>query len=118
MSFQASVPGHHLAVLDRPAPARTDPALVIRLARHVGERLADERIGRSADGRPALAPVDERQFARDLIGRQLDTIASDRLATGDDTLSIDEEHQLTEQVLILGRPGTWEPVRKNVTPGA
>ncbi len=99
MSFQIPAPGHHLAILDRPAPVRIDPVIVSRLARHVGERLADERIGRSADGRPALGAADERQFARDLIGRQLDAIAADRLATGEDSLSIDEEHQLTDQVL-------------------
>ncbi len=93
-----TMPARSLAVLDhRAAPA--DPALVARISRHVGERLADERIARSGDGRALLGPADERHFARDLIARQLDTLAADCLAGGVDTLTLDEEQRLTEQVL-------------------
>ncbi len=99
MTVQPPASGRLLAVLDRPDATAIDPTLVARLARYVGERLADERIARSADGRPVLGAADERHFARDLIARQLDSLAADRLACGDDTLSLDEEHRLTEQVL-------------------
>ena len=76
-----------------------DAALVARFSHHVGERLADERIGRSDEGRAPFSAADERQFARDLIARQLDSLASERLATGVDTLTIGEEQRLTEAVL-------------------
>lgn len=87
--------------LGEPAAASEplDISLVQRLSRLVSERLADERIARATDGRPALATADERQYARELIARQLDTIAAERLAGGIDTMTLDAERRLTEAVL-------------------
>ena len=72
---------------------------VARLARLIGEQLADDRIARAADGRGALDRADERQLGRRLIARQLDELASARLASGQDPMSAGAEDALADGVL-------------------
>lgn len=81
-----------------------DPRLVTPLARIVGEALANERIHRGTQGRPALAPTDEREYARDRIVRQLDAYATQQLSRGNTPLSVEAESELVEAVLakVLG----------------
>ena len=81
-----------------------DPRLVTPLARIVGEALANERISRGTQGRAALAPTDEREYARDRIVRQLDAYATQQLSRGNTPLSVEAESELVEAVLakVLG----------------
>lgn len=76
-----------------------DPVEVQRLARIIGEQLADDRIARGTDGRGPLGPLDERQLGRRLLARQLDEVASSRLAAGVDPLTGAGEERLAEAVL-------------------
>ena len=81
-----------------------DPRLVTPLARIVGEALANERIHRGTQGRSALAPTDEREYARDRVVRQLDAYATQQLSRGNTPLSVEAESELVEAVLakVLG----------------
>ncbi|MGE0510985.1 MAG: CpaF family protein, partial [Acidimicrobiia bacterium] len=76
-----------------------DAADVQRLARLVGEQLADDRIARTADGRGGLGLADERQLGRRLVARQLDELASSRLARGEDPMTVSAENALADAVL-------------------
>lgn len=84
--------------------SRTDQHEVIAIAQAVGEALADDRIGRSATGRPSLGTADEREFARSIMSRHLDALAARHLAIGMDTMTADEELELGDAVLarVLG----------------
>jgi Flp pilus assembly CpaF family ATPase len=82
-----------------------DPAVAARLARAVGERLAEARIQRSGGG--AFRADDERQLARQVVASELDRLAAERLAEGDQPLPASDEHRLAEavfaRVMGLGR---------------
>jgi pilus assembly protein CpaF len=84
------------------APA--DPLVVARIAKVVGEELANARIGRGSAGQPALDPADERQLARRLIARQLDNFAAARLTGAEQPLDHDDESRVASAVLdaVLG----------------
>ncbi len=77
---------------------------VARVARAVGEVLADERIRRSTSGRGSLALDDERELARSVIVRHLDALAGEHLAAGLQTLDTHQESRLVDAVLakVLG----------------
>jgi Flp pilus assembly CpaF family ATPase len=78
--------------------------LVRRLASTVGEVLADERIARRAAGDLAPAPANEREHARAVAARQLDRLAAEQLAKGDEPLDAGREAAVVEAVLdmVLG----------------
>jgi len=78
--------------------------LVQRIARAVGERLADERVARQDDERPALPAADERLLARRLLADELDRFATERLTAGQVPLSAADEAGLADAVLarVLG----------------
>jgi len=80
---------------------------VARVAKAVGEALADERVRRSAAGRLPLALDDERELARSVIVGHLDVLAGEHLANGFEPLDEEEESELVEaalaKVLGLGR---------------
>lgn len=76
-----------------------DPALRRMLAAAVAERLADERIDRAGRGAAPLAEDDEREYARRLVGDELDDLTADRLASGLDPLDPDTEQTLADSVL-------------------
>ena len=84
-----------------------DRALVMQLARHVGEALAADEIEREASGRSRLTSDDARQLAASLAAGELDRVASDRLARGVDLLHADDELALFGAVMAsvvgLGR---------------
>ena len=85
-----------MTLLDGPP---VDGAEVLRIARIIGEHLADDRIARAADGLGPLDRADERQLARRLIARQFDELASSRLANGLDPMPIATEDALADAVL-------------------
>lgn len=80
---------------------------VARVAKAVGEALADERVRRSVAGRLPLALDDERELARSVIVGHLDVLAGEHLANGFEPLDEEEESELVEaalaKVLGLGR---------------
>jgi pilus assembly protein CpaF len=78
--------------------------VVARLARSVGERLADERIDRDATGRHSLDSADQRQLARRLLADELDRLATERLSAGQPPLSMEDEGEIAEAVMakVLG----------------
>ena len=84
-----------------------DRALVMQLARRVGEALAADEIERETSGRSRLSPEDARQLVASLAAGELDRLASDRLARGVDLLHADDELALFGAVMAsvvgLGR---------------
>jgi pilus assembly protein CpaF len=93
------------AVHGRPEDAFVaDPVIVARIAKTVGEELANERIGRTSTGQPGLDLADERQLARRLVARQLDMLAASSLSSGGEPLDLDAEHRVLAAVLdtVLG----------------
>jgi pilus assembly protein CpaF len=81
-----------------------DPTIVARIAKTVGEELANERIGRTSTGQAGLDLADERQLARRLVARQLDNLAASSLSSGDEPLDLDAENRVLAAVLdtVLG----------------
>ena len=81
-----------------------DHVLVTRLARQAADRLADERVRRRAHGQLDPSPADERDLVRDVVDRELDTIAAHRLTSGEPSLDPDDEDAITDAVLahVLG----------------
>ena len=79
-------------------------AAVIRVARTVGEVLADERVRRSTAGRLPLVLDDERELARSIVVRHLDVLAGEHLAAGVAPLDEEQEAVLVDAVLarVLG----------------
>ena len=77
---------------------------VNRVARTVGEALADHRVRRRADHAQTLAADDERELARSIVVRQLDQLAAEHLASGVAPMDEAEESDLVEAVLakVLG----------------
>jgi pilus assembly protein CpaF len=81
-----------------------DTAVVARVAQHVGEQLAAERITRASVGRLPLAIDDERELARSVVLRDLDDLAGEHLAIGRSPLDEAQEQRLVAAVLakVLG----------------
>jgi Flp pilus assembly CpaF family ATPase len=75
-----------------------DHSLVKRLRQEVGSRLADQRRLDAANGIPAMAPEDERQYARALIGQVLEEHARSEIAEGRRPPGAEEEEQLAAGV--------------------
>lgn len=82
----------------------TAAELVPRLARAVGEALAEERVSRRSGGDLALGSDAERAFARTVIVRELDRLAADALVTGGTPLTSADEQAIADAVLdaVLG----------------
>jgi Flp pilus assembly CpaF family ATPase len=78
-----------------------DRVVAARLARAVGERLADDRIQRDAAGLAPMRPDDERHFARRLVAAELDRLATDRLAGGLEPLVPADEQVLHDAIFAL-----------------
>lgn len=76
-----------------------DQHVVRSIAARLGEALVAERLRRDADGRLPLRPDDEVQFARSVVGRELDGLAAQRLASGRELLAAAEEAALADAVL-------------------
>lgn len=98
-------------------PTETDPrtpASLAGLVREVSERLVEEQLRRTADGRAPMAAHDERLLVESLVQQYLDRLASDRLATGLPMLDRTEEERLTQSVLagVLGL-GRIQPLLDN-----
>ena len=93
-----------MTLLGTPGSRQVDLGLVTTLASRVGEELARDRIERGSAGLAALGADDERQYARRLVARHLDTLAAASLSAGTDPLLADEEHALASAVLdaVLG----------------
>jgi len=87
---------------------------VPRIAKTVGETLAEERVRRSSTGRLALAFDDERELARSVIVSQLDLLAAESLTRGTSPMSESEETALIDAVLdkVLGL-GRIQPLLDN-----
>jgi pilus assembly protein CpaF len=81
------------------ASEHLDRLEVQRLARAIGEQLAEDRIARTAGGHAGLSTADERQLGRRLLARHLDELAAARLATGLDPMTATAEDVLTDAVL-------------------
>jgi pilus assembly protein CpaF len=84
-----------------------DQVLAARLARAVAEAMVREQMDRDAGGLALLTGAAELDHITNLVERQLDTLAGDRLAANQLPLSADEEHALRRAVLArvvgLGR---------------
>jgi pilus assembly protein CpaF len=87
---------------------------VARIAKAVGEVLADERVQRSSSGRLPLGFEDERELARSVVAGQLDVLAAESLARGHAPLDEAEEADLIDAVLakVLGL-GRIQPLLDN-----
>ena len=78
--------------------ARPDAKLVGRLAHAVGERLASADVARGA-GAARWSADDRRQLTARLVSAELDDLAADRLASGEDPLTADGEATLFAAVV-------------------
>ncbi|MEZ5278958.1 MAG: ATPase, T2SS/T4P/T4SS family [Acidimicrobiales bacterium] len=76
-----------------------DSLLVNRLHAAVGEALDERDAQDEAAGRPALGHEDRRQFARQLVSRQLSALDAERLGNGSAPVTDDETRHLTTAVL-------------------
>jgi pilus assembly protein CpaF len=87
---------------------------VARIAKAVGEVLADERVHRTSSGRLPLGFEDERELARSVVAGQLDVLAAESLARGDAPLDEADEADLIGAVLakVLGL-GRIQPLLDN-----
>lgn len=77
----------------------TDVALVDRLVRRVGDELTARQSAQADAGQARLTGEDERQLAQALIGRELETLATEALRDGRDPLDATAERRLAVQVL-------------------
>ncbi len=82
----------------------TDHQVVASISQAVGEALADERVQRSSTARLPLDVSNERELARGVVARHLDSLAAHHLAQGFETLSPTHEAELADAVLarVLG----------------
>lgn len=71
-----------------------DQGLVRRLREEVADVLARQRRDDAASGLPSMSAQDERQFARAVIGRVLDTHARTEVGAGRSPLSPHEEEEV------------------------
>ena len=71
-----------------------DQALVRRLREEVADTLARQRRDDALAGRPPMSAQDERQFARAVISRVLDTHARAEVAAGRPTLAPGDEEEV------------------------
>jgi pilus assembly protein CpaF len=87
-----------------PVAIELDQALVTRVARAAADALADERVRRRAHGHLDPTPAEERDVVRSVVDRELDRLAGQRLASGDETLDPAAEDALADAVLaaVLG----------------
>jgi pilus assembly protein CpaF len=76
-----------------------DAATVDRLVRRVGDELTSRQASELEVGRARIAADDERQLAQALIGRELETLATEALREGRDPLDAASERRLAVQVL-------------------
>lgn len=79
--------------------AVTDPALVDRLVRRVGEALTARQNQQTEADRPRLSVDDERALAQALVGDELEQLAAQALRDGHEPLDAVGERQLANQVL-------------------
>ncbi|WP_405055948.1 ATPase, T2SS/T4P/T4SS family [Kribbella sp. NBC_01505] len=75
-----------------------DQSLVRRLREEVAEVLARQRREDSANGLPQMSAEDERQFARAVVGRVLETHARGEIASGRTPPSALEEQDLADGI--------------------
>ena len=75
-----------------------DQLLVRRLREEVAEVLARQRREDAANNLPPMTQEDERQFARAVVGRVLDSYAREEVAAGRKPLSHGEEEALAEGI--------------------
>ncbi|MGL5857623.1 MAG: CpaF family protein [Angustibacter sp.] len=75
-----------------------DQALVRRLREEVADVLTQQRRDDVAAGLTSMTAEDERQFARAVIGRSLETFARDEITSGRTPLVPQEEEDLSEAV--------------------
>jgi Flp pilus assembly CpaF family ATPase len=75
-----------------------DQGLVRRLREEVAEVLARQRREDSANGLPQMTAEDERQFARAVVGRVLETHARGEIASGRTPPSALEEQELADGI--------------------
>jgi pilus assembly protein CpaF len=75
-----------------------DQSLVRRLREEVAEVLARQRREDAANGLPQMSAEDERQFARAVVGRVLETHARGEIASGRTPPSAIEEQELADGI--------------------
>ena len=75
-----------------------DQSLVRRLREEVAEVLARQRREDAANGLPQMSAEDERQFARAVVGRVLETHARGEIASGRTPPSALEEQELADGI--------------------
>jgi Flp pilus assembly CpaF family ATPase len=75
-----------------------DAGVVARLAGHVREGVAADRLRRDRLGQRRLSPADERHLVRSLVADALDALASERLVAGAPLLDETTETALAERV--------------------
>ncbi|TDD58292.1 CpaF family protein [Kribbella antibiotica] len=75
-----------------------DQSLVRRLREEVAEVLARQRREDTANGLPLMTAEDERQFARAVVGRVLETHARGEIASGRTPPSAVEEQELADGI--------------------
>jgi len=99
---------HRRNASERPVlPVSVEYASERTLARSVVEQLVDARLRVSGRGGATAGGPSEHELAEELIRRELDRLAGQRLAAGLPLLAVDEEQRLSAavlaQVLGLGR---------------
>ncbi len=75
-----------------------DQNLVRRLREEVADVLARQRREDAANRVPAMTSEDERQFARAVVGRVLESYARSEISAGRTPLSADEEQEVAEGI--------------------
>ncbi|MEV0796749.1 MULTISPECIES: ATPase, T2SS/T4P/T4SS family [unclassified Kribbella] len=75
-----------------------DQSLVRRLREEVAEVLARQRREDAANGLPQMSAEDERQFARAVVGRVMETHARAEIAAGRTPPGAAEEHDLADGI--------------------
>ena len=75
-----------------------DQQLVRRLREEVGDVLASQRRDDAANGIMPMSGEDERQFARAVIGRVLESFARNEIAAGRTPPTVTEDEALSEGV--------------------
>ena len=75
-----------------------DQQLVRRLREEVAEVLARQRREDASRGMPAMSAEDERQFARAVVSRVLDSYAREEVRAGRTPPSSDDEAALAEGI--------------------
>lgn len=83
------------------------PAEASGIARRIAERLVDEQVRRSSQGRRPLQPIDEQRLVEELIVVELDRVAGERLGAGLALFDVEDERRLADavraSVIGLGR---------------